>query len=149
MLTPEIPWQGFLILIGKSGTLLALPPQGERLFNLRELKAHDYVHAIRADTFKPEEFNVYRRADFADIARLLSAQPAGSARLVGPEPFLVAWQTIPSAGWKLMSLVPEEAVLGPSRQLNRDLATVGWVCWRAWSASTSCSSHSCIAARGS
>ncbi len=127
LLTREIPWQGFLILIGKSGTLLALPPQGERLFNLRELKAHNYSAAIRADTFKPEEFNVYRRADFADIARLVSAQPAGSARLVGPEPFLVAWQTIPSAGWKLMSLVPEGAVLGPSRKLNRDLATVGWV----------------------
>jgi signal transduction histidine kinase len=127
LLTREVPWQGFLILIGKSGTLLALPPQGERLFNLRELKAHDYRAAILADTFKPEEFNVYQRADFADIARLLRAQPAGSARLEGPEPFLVAWQTIPSAGWKLMSLVPEEEVLGPSRQLNRDLAAVGWV----------------------
>jgi len=127
LLNRDVPWQGFMILIGKSGTLLALPPQGERLFNLRELKAHDYRAAIRADTFKPEAFNVYRRADFADIARLLSAQPAGSARLEGPEPFLVAWQTIPSAGWKLMSLVPEAEVLGPSRTLNRDLAAVGWV----------------------
>jgi signal transduction histidine kinase len=123
----QIPWQGFLILIGKSGTLLALPPQGERLFNLRELKAHDYRDAIRADTFKPGEFNVFQRADFADIARLLGAQPSGSARLEGPEPLLVAWQTIPSAGWKLMSLAPEEAVLGPSRSLSRDLAAVGWV----------------------
>jgi len=123
----EIPWQGFLILIGKSGTLLALPPEGERLFHLRELKAHDYRDAIRVDTFKPEEFNVFQRSDFADIARLLRAQPAGSARLEGPEPMLVAWQTIPSAGWKLMSLAPEEAVLGPSRALGRDLTAVGWV----------------------
>ncbi len=127
LLGREIPWQGFLILIGKSGTLLALPPQGERLFNLRELKAHDYRDAVRADTFKPGEFNVFQRADFADIARLLGAQPSGSARLEGPEPLLVAWQTIPSAGWKLMSLAPEEAVLGPSRALSRDLAAVGWV----------------------
>jgi signal transduction histidine kinase len=127
VLSREIPWQGFLILIGKSGTLLALPPQGERLFKLRELKAHEYRDAIRADTFKPEEFNVFRRADFADIARLLGAQPSGSARLAGPEPLLVGWQTIPSAGWKLMSLAPEAAVLGPSRTLSRDLAAVGWV----------------------
>ncbi len=123
----DIPWQGFMLLIGKSGTLLALPAEGERLFNLRELKAHDYRDAIRADTFKPEEFNVFRRADFAEIARLLGAEHAGSARLEGPEPLLVAWQTIPSAGWKLMSLVPEEAVLGPSRALSRDLTIVGWV----------------------
>jgi signal transduction histidine kinase len=127
VLSQDVPWEGFLILIGKSGTLLALPPQGERLFNLRELKEHDYDDAIRADTFKPEEFNVYRRADFAGIGGLLQAQSAGSARLEGPEPFLVAWQTIPSAGWKLMSLVREEAVLGPSRLLSRDLAAVGWV----------------------
>jgi signal transduction histidine kinase len=127
ILSRDVPWHGFLILIGKSGTLLALPPQGERLFNLRELKEHAYVDAIRADTFKPDEFNVYRRADFAEVGGLLRAQPAGSARLEGPEPFLVAWQTIPSAGWKLMSLVPEDAVLGPSRTLNRDLAAIGWV----------------------
>ena len=37
VLGQDIPWQGFLLLIGKSGTLLALPPQGEKLFHLKEL----------------------------------------------------------------------------------------------------------------
>ena len=127
VLARDVPWQGFLLLIGKSGTLLALPPQGEKLFNLRELREHDYVDAIRADTFKPEEFNVYRRADLSEIGALLQEQPAGSGRLDGPEPHFVAWHTIPSVGWKLMVLVPEQAVFGPSRTLNRDLATIGWV----------------------
>ena len=36
VLNKEIPWQGFLLLVGKSGTLLALPPQGEKLFELKE-----------------------------------------------------------------------------------------------------------------
>ncbi|HWN05900.1 MAG TPA: ATP-binding protein [Steroidobacteraceae bacterium] len=127
VLAEDIPWQGFLLLIGKSGTLLALPPEGEQLFELRELRAHEYVNAIRADTFKPEEFNVYRRPDLAEIGALLKAQPSGSGRLDGPSPHLVAWETIPSAGWKLMSIVPEQAVFGPSRTLNSDLAAVGWV----------------------
>ncbi len=127
VLRQDIPWQGFLLLIGKSGTLLALPPQGERLLHLKELTRHDYVDAIRADTFKPEEFNVYRRADLAGIGKMLRTEPAGSGRLGGSEPHLIAWQTIPSVGWKLMSLVPERAVFGPSRALNRDLATVGWI----------------------
>ncbi len=127
VLSEDIPWQGFLLLIGKSGTLLALPPQGERLFGLKELTEHDYVDAIRADTFKPEEFNVYRRGDFAEIGKLMLTQPSGSGRIDGDEPHLVAWQTIPSVGWKLMSLVPEAAVFGPSRALNEDLAAVGWV----------------------
>ena len=127
VLSQHIPWQGFLLLIGKSGTLLALPPQGEALFELRELTAHDYVDAIRADTFKPDAFNVYHRHDLAEIGALLKTQPSGSGRLDGPSPHLVAWETIPSVGWKLMSLVPEQAVFGPSRALNRDLAAVGWV----------------------
>ena len=127
VLSQHVPWQGFLLLIGKSGTLLALPPQGEALFNLRELTRHDYVDAIRADTFKPEEFNVYSRPDLAGIGAMLKAQPSGSGRLDGQSPHLVAWETIPAVGWKLMSLVPEQAVFGPSRTLNRDLAAVGWV----------------------
>ena len=127
VLGQHVPWQGFLLLIGKSGTLLALPPQGEELFNLRELTRHDYVDAIRADTFKPEEFNVYRRPDLAEIGAMLKAQPSGSGRLDGQSPHLVAWETIPAVGWKLMSIVPEQAVFGPSRTLNRDLAAVGWV----------------------
>jgi signal transduction histidine kinase len=127
VLGQDVPWRGFLLLIGKSGTLLALPAAGERLLGLRELTAHDYVDAIRADTFKPEEFNVYRRADLAGIGALLKTQPSGSGRLDGKSPHLVAWETIPSVGWKLMSLVPEGEVFGPSRALNRDLAAVGWV----------------------
>jgi signal transduction histidine kinase len=127
VLNKEIPWQGFVLLIGKSGTLLALPPQGEELFGLKELTAHDYVDAIRADTFKPAAFNIFRRADLAAIGDLLQAQPGGASRLDGPEPHLVAWQTIPSVGWKLMSLVSEEAVFGQSRALSDDLAVIGWI----------------------
>jgi signal transduction histidine kinase len=127
VLTQEAPWNGFSLLIGKSGTLLALPPQGERLFHLKELTEHRYMDAIRADTFKPEAFNVYRRQDLAKLGELLRTQPAGTGRIEGEEPHLVAWQTIPSVGWKLMSLIPERAVFGPSRALNRDLAAVGWV----------------------
>lgn len=127
VLNKEIPWQGFVLLIGKSGTLLALPRQGEKLFALKELTQHDYVDAIRADTFKPEAFNIFRRADLASIGDLLQAQPAGTSRLDGPEPHLVAWQTIPSVGWKLMSLVSEEAVFGQSRALSDDLAVIGWI----------------------
>lgn len=127
VLDTEIPWHGFVLLIGKGGTLLALPERGERLFALKELTSHDYADVIRADTFKPEAFNIYRRTDFAAIAELLARQPSGSGRLDGPDPHLVAWQTIPSAGWKLMAIVPEQAVFGPARTLSEDLAVIGWI----------------------
>ena len=127
VLGTDIPWNGFLLLIGKEGTLLALTRQGEQLFSLTELTAHEYVDVIRADTFKPEEFNVYRRRDFAAIGRLLARQAGGAGLIDGPHPHLVAWQTIPASGWKLMALVPEEAVFGASRALSDDLATIGWI----------------------
>ncbi len=127
VLNKEVPWQGFVLLIGKSGTLLALPPQGEKLFSVKELTTHDYVDAIRADTFKPGQFNVHEREDFSAIGQLLKAEPSGVSRIERIEPYLVAWHTIPSVGWKLMSVVPEEAVLGPSRALTEDLSAIGWV----------------------
>ncbi len=127
VLGTDIPWQGFLLLIGKHGTLLALTRQGEQLFSLTELTQHEYVEVIRADTFKPEEFNVYRRRDFAAIGELLARQAGGAGRIDGPRPHLVAWQTIPSSGWKLMALVPEEVVFGASRALSNDLTVIGWI----------------------
>ncbi|MGB5131536.1 MAG: ATP-binding protein, partial [Steroidobacteraceae bacterium] len=127
VLRTDFPWEGFLLLIGKDGTLLALTSQGEQLFSLTELTAHDYDEVIRADTFKPEEFNVYRRKDFAAIGELLAREVGGTGRIDGPRPHLVAWQTIPSAGWKLMTLVPEEAVFGAARALSDDLAIIGWI----------------------
>ena len=127
VLDTDIPWQGFLLLIGKDGTLLALPPRGERLFSLKELTTHDYVDAIRADTFKPGEFNIYRRADLAAIGNLLAGQPSGTGRLERPHAHLIAWQSIPSAGWTLMALVPEAEVFGPARALSDDLAAIGWI----------------------
>ncbi len=127
MLDREIPRNGFLLLIGKDGTLLALPRQAEQLFSLKELTAHAYVDFIHADTFKPEEFNVYHRKDFAAIGDLLAREPVGIGRLDGPRPHLVAWHTIPTAAWKLMTLVPEDAVLAPSRALSEELAIIGWI----------------------
>ncbi len=127
VLSTPIPWQGFLLLVGKDGTLLALPPRAEELFSLRELFEHHYDEAILADTFKPEEFNVFRRADLAAIGELLAAQPGGNGRLDEPAPHLVAWRTIPSAGWKLLVLVPEQQVFGPAQSLARDLTVIGWI----------------------
>ncbi len=100
VLDKEILRQGFVILIGKDGTLLALLPRAEQLFDLRELTTHHCYDVIRADTFKPAEFNVFRRADFAAIANLVETESEGGGRLDGPKPHLVGWQTIPSIGWK-------------------------------------------------
>ena len=150
VLSQHIPWQGFLLLIGKSGTLLALPPQGEPLFKLRELTAHDYVDAIRADTFKPEEFNVYRRADLAEIGALLRTQPSGSGRTrravappgrLGDDSLRRMETHEPGAGAGGVRTVAYPEPRPRGGRLGD--------CSRAWSGSTSFSSRSCTAARAS
>ncbi|RTL03351.1 MAG: ATPase, partial [Lysobacterales bacterium] len=73
VLNLQLPWQGYALLVGRDGTILALPPRGERDFGLKELTAHSYDEAIRADTFKPDDFNVHKRADLAVLGRALKA----------------------------------------------------------------------------
>ncbi|MFY8196304.1 MAG: cache domain-containing protein, partial [Novosphingobium sp.] len=53
ILSLDLPWQGYAMLIGRDGTILALPPEGEKDLDLAELKNHDYAEAIFSDTFKP------------------------------------------------------------------------------------------------
>ncbi|MBS1223886.1 MAG: histidine kinase, partial [Proteobacteria bacterium] len=67
ILNLAIPWNGYGVLVSKTGTLLALPRAGEDDWGLKELTTHAYTDAIRQDTFKPEEFNIYRRAGFAGL----------------------------------------------------------------------------------
>lgn len=52
ILALDLPWDGYAMLVGRDGTILALPPAGEKDLGLAELKDHDYADAIRSDTFK-------------------------------------------------------------------------------------------------
>jgi len=67
------------------------------------------------------------RAVFQAARGKLGAEPSGTATLEGAEPYLVAWATVPSTGWKLVTLAPEAAVFGPSRSLSDELVAIGLV----------------------
>jgi len=56
-----IPWGGYAVLANSNGTIMALPPQGEHDFGLKELTEHSYQQAITKEIFKPEAFNLYKR----------------------------------------------------------------------------------------
>jgi signal transduction histidine kinase len=121
ILNLAIPWQGYGVLIGKTGTLLALPPAGEADWGLRELTTHAYHHYIRQDTFKPEEFNVYQRPAFAVIRDRSQGEVA--LELNGSQ--LAAWATIPETGWKLLVLVREADIYAQANQLGHRLLVIG------------------------
>ncbi|HRC71371.1 MAG TPA: ATP-binding protein [Candidatus Competibacter sp.] len=128
ILALQIPWQGFGVLIGKEGTILALPPAGERDLGLTELKQHPYAEWVRKDTFKPDDFNVYKRQDFGRLGASLQNAANGAGEIIlktGGK--LTAWETVPGTAWKLLIVVPVENIYAQTVELNRRLKELGLV----------------------
>ncbi|WP_242008745.1 PDC sensor domain-containing protein [Vibrio fluvialis] len=91
-----VPWNGYAVLASNTGNIMALPPQGERDFGVKELTDHNYQQAISEEVFKPEQFNLHKRPDTAVLSQQLSHQEHGITQMtLGGENKLVAWATIP------------------------------------------------------
>lgn len=122
----EFPWDGYGVLIGKDGTILALPQQGEEDWGLTELTEHHYEEAIKQDTFKPDKFNVYKRSEFAAVADELQNSQNGATEItLNDSRQLVSWNTVSETGWKLLVIVPEQNVYQKTNAINLSLLQIG------------------------
>ena len=121
----KIPWQGYGMLIGKTGTILALPEGGETDFKLTELTRHDYGKAILQDTFKPDDFNLYKRPDLADLPSRMQASSDGMLELpLAGGDRVAAWSTVKGTGWKLLVVVPQPEIYAQAITLGDRLARI-------------------------
>jgi signal transduction histidine kinase/CheY-like chemotaxis protein len=121
ILNLAIPWDGYGVLVSKTGTLLALPGAGETDWGLKELTTHAYTDFIRQNTFKPEAFNVYQRAGFSPLQEQFDG--VKTLELNGSQ--LAAWATIPETGWKLLVLVREDHIYAQANALGQRLTIIG------------------------
>ncbi len=123
----KIPWNGYGLLISRTGTIIALPKAGESDWGLHEFTNHHYSEAIQKDTFKPADFNLFDRTSNAMLSKALRNQPSGMmhADLNGKR--MVSWATIPETGWKLLITVPESNVYATSQSLANRLNTLAWL----------------------
>jgi len=124
----EVPWQGYALLLDRSGAILALPTAGEADFGLAELTGHQYTEAVQQDTFKPDDFNVFKRVD----TRVLGAHIATESKGLGTWTLqqrrqLVGWASIPETGWKLLVVVPEANLYAQANQLGARFNQLGLV----------------------
>lgn len=107
---------------------MALPPEGEKDFGLRELTNHSYQEAIKKEIFKPEEFNLFLRKDSQkivfDIKNSLSGK--GIITLNGNNK-LMAWESIPETRWKLITIADENKVYSETRTLAQQFAQIGYL----------------------
>ncbi|PYF09639.1 Cache sensor signal transduction histidine kinase [Rhodobacter viridis] len=120
----RIPGDGYAVLVGRDGTILALPPKGETDLGLSELLDHSYEEAILKDTFKPAEFNIFRKPMLSELARAMKMQTHGVRRIDLGRPMIASWAKVAGPNWSLVVLASEDSVLAASSDLRSQLAFV-------------------------
>ena len=76
---------------------MALPPEGEKDFGLRELTTHSYQEAIKKEIFKPEKFNLFLREDLNKTIFDIKNKETGNGELqLKGKNKIISWNTIPA-----------------------------------------------------
>ncbi|VXC51162.1 Histidine kinase [Pseudomonas sp. 8Z] len=124
----SVPWSGYAVIISNDMNIMALPPAGERDFGLDELTSHSYDEAISSEQFKPEDFNLRKRADTNALAKAMEAQPNGVLAMpMDGQQKLVAWARIPSTNWHLLTVVGEDAIFHQTNDLASYYRNIGYI----------------------
>ncbi|WP_052074462.1 sensor histidine kinase [Shewanella mangrovi] len=124
----SVPWDGYAVLTSENGSIMALPPKGEKDFGLKELTDYDYQQAITKEVFKPDDFNLNKRSDTAELSQQLRQQPQGIIQtMLHGEQKLVAWSSIPQTKWQLLIIVDENKMYAESRALENKYRHIGYL----------------------
>lgn len=126
VLNMDIPWEGYGILIGKDGSILALPPDGEKDWGLTELTSHTYNGGITQDTFKPLNFNLYQMPELQEVTdQILKNNEGFSAIDLNHYKHKISWTSISDTGWKLLIVAPQEKIYEKVTQMKKHLIQLG------------------------
>lgn len=128
LLALKLPWEGKAFLVDFQGTIMAMPPEVEQAFELKEL--HEYVYSghVQQDTFKPEEFNL-SASKIPLIAKtaseLLKKQKGVEEIQAHSIPYYLAQATVAEPNWKLFILANKNTILAPAKHLERNFKNIG------------------------
>lgn len=126
VLNLKLPWGAYGVLVGKNGSLIAMPRAGEQDFGLSELVSHQYRQAVGQDTFKPDEFDLYKRPQLQKLAAQMAAEPFGLAEAdIGGER-LVAWRRIAETGWTVMIIAAPAHIFAAALSLSERLEKISY-----------------------
>ncbi|MEO0063120.1 MAG: hypothetical protein RLZZ08_1680 [Pseudomonadota bacterium] len=121
----NLPWGAFAMLVDADGRIIAMPPAGERLFKLKELTSLTHADTITSDRFKPESFNLAKRADTRVLADTLRAARAGRVRLELGGGQLASFARIAGPEWSLVVVAPERQIFANSIRIRNRQQRVG------------------------
>lgn len=123
----QLPWGAYAILVDRKGGIVAMPPQGEEDFGLKELTEHHYSDAILSDTFKPDTFNIFKRADTKPLADAIRRQRTGEVDLQFEKAQKASFATIAGPEWRLIVIAPTDRIRADADRLRDRLELVGLV----------------------
>jgi HAMP domain-containing protein len=126
VLALQLPWGAYAMLVGKDGSILALPPAGEQDFGLSELVSHQYRQAVGQDTFKPDEFNLYKRPQLKTLAAQLTRQASGLAEATISGRRLVAWHRVEETGWTMLVIATPANIFSSAISLSERLEKISY-----------------------
>ena len=128
LLALDLPWGAYVMLIGRDGTILALPPQGEHDWGLQELGVHSYTEAIRQNVFKPEKYRIDLHPEGKKLAALMAKSASGIASmpLRHGQREVVAWSRVAGPNWTMLMVAEEPVILAEAQKLHERMTTIGW-----------------------
>lgn len=126
LLSLELPWGGYAILVGSKGRIIAMPPAGERDFGLRELTTHKYSDVIDATRLKPEAFDINRRKDTQRLARAMNEKSSGIVELDLNGARLASFAEVAGTHWNLVIIAPQSQILADADLLSKRLRAIGY-----------------------
>lgn len=121
----QIPWNGYGVLIDKSGVILALPDAGEDDWDIHNMTDSEYTQAIKQDTFRTDDYNLYLKKP--DIAQSIKNSTSDFHYTQLTQNSILAWATVPETNWKLLVVVPMQTIFEPSNALSARLNNIAWL----------------------
>jgi signal transduction histidine kinase len=129
LLAMDLPWHAYAMLIGRDGTILALPPQGENDWGLQEVGTQGYTGAIRQNVFKPQQYRIDLHPEGRRLATQMARAPTGlvTLRLSHGGREVVAWSQVAGPNWTMLMVAEEPVILAAATQLHERMAMTGWL----------------------
>jgi signal transduction histidine kinase/CheY-like chemotaxis protein len=123
VLTMEIPWQGYGLLVDKNGSILSFSNKNEIDFGLTE-KSYDKIQL--KDKLNIDEFNLYKNEKLSTLANEVENNSSGfSTFTIKGDSKFISWSTISNTDWKLLVIVPEQNIYSKINSLKDSLIQMG------------------------
>ncbi len=129
ILSLKLPWDSKAFLVDVRGTIMALPPEVEKVLDLAELHKNVYAGQVHQDTFKPEEFNLLASSIpglSAIVDDLLKQQKGVGGFSVKGVPYLLTQATVGETNWKLFVISDKQKILQPVQALQYNTQLIGF-----------------------